>query len=136
MGDERPMSELKEVLIGSNDAGPELERFAAIELQRYLWRMMGRTGQQTSDVSAAILTLAGGILWMKDAGPIEVRTHKDELTNMFWVSLGGERYAFKYESHLRRLEIRSSSGSGDLLLEVSDETDPAAIVAFFRHLGT
>ena len=106
------------------------------ELQRYLWRMMGRTGQQTSDVSAAILTLAGGILWMKDAGPIEVRTHKDELTNMFWVSLGGERYAFKYESHLRRLEIRSSSGSGDLLLEVSDEADPAAIVAFFRHLGT
>jgi Integron cassette protein VCH_CASS1 chain len=106
------------------------------ELQRYLWRMMGRTGQQTSDVSAAILTLAGGILWMKDAGPIEVRTHKDELTNMFWVSLGGERYAFKYEGHLRRLEIRSSSGSGDLLLEVSDETDPAAIVAFFRHLGT
>ena len=37
------------------------------ELQRYLWRMMGRTGQQTSEVSAAILTLAGGILWMKDA---------------------------------------------------------------------
>src|SRR3954447_585288 len=91
-----------------------------------------RSRLPVAGISAAILTLAGGILWMKDAGPIEVRTHKDELTNMFWVSLGGERYAFKYESHLRRLEIRSSSGSGDLLLEVSGETDPAAIVAFFR----
>ena len=105
------------------------------ELQHYLAYMLGRTGQQTGDVSAAILTLAGGILWMKDPGPIEVHTHKGELTNMFWVTFGGERYAFKYESHLRRLEIRSGSGTGNLLLEVSNETDPGEISAFFSRLG-
>jgi hypothetical protein len=105
------------------------------ELQHYLAYMLGRTGRQTGDVSAAILTLAGGILWMKDPGPIEVHTHKGELTNIFWVTLGGARYAFMYESHLRRLEIRSSSGTGDLLFEVSDETDPEEIMSFLRRLG-
>jgi hypothetical protein len=105
------------------------------ELRHHLSRMMGRTDQRAADVSAAVLTLAGGILWMKDPGPIEVRTHKGGLPNMFWVTLGGERYTFKYESHLRRLEIRSSSGSADLLLEVSDETDPGEIMTFFRRLG-
>ncbi len=72
---------------------------------------------------------------MKDPGPIEIRTHKGEMTGMFWVALGGERYAFKYDAHLRRLEVRSGSGSGDLLLEISEETDPAEIMAFLRHLS-
>src|SRR3712207_4865365 len=91
------------------------------EFQHYLLRMMGQTGQSAGHVSAAVLTLAGGILWMKDSGPIEVHTHRGEMTNLFWVALGGEKYAFKYDAHLRRLEVRSGSGSGDLLLEVSDE---------------
>ena len=105
------------------------------ELQQYLARITGRASQQAGDISAAVLTLAGGILWMKDPGPIEIRTHKGEMTSMFWVPLGGERYAFRYDVHLRRLEVRSGSGSADLLLEVSDETDPGEIMTFFRHLG-
>ena len=105
------------------------------ELQHHLSRMMGRGGRQAGEVSAAVLTLAGGILWMKDPGPIEVRTRKGEPTSMFWVPLGGERYTFKYERHLRRLEVRSGSGGADLLLEVSDETDPGEVMAFLRHLG-
>ena len=105
------------------------------EFQQYLSSVMGRTGQRAAEIGAAVLTLAGGILWMKDPGPIEVRAHKGEPTNMFWVTLGGERYAVKYESHLRRLEVRSGSGSADLLLEVSDETDPGEVMAFLRRLG-
>ena len=97
--------------------------------------MMGRTGHHAGDVGIAVLTLAGGILWMKDPGPIEIRTHQGEMTGMFWVTLGGERYTFKYDVHMRRLEVRSGSGSGDLLLRVSDETDPGEIMAFLRHLG-
>ncbi len=105
------------------------------EFQRYLSRTMGRTGHHAGDVSIAVLTLAGGILWMKDPGPIEIRTHQGEMTGMFWVTLGGERYTFKYDVHMQRLEVRSGSGSGDLLLGVSDETDPGEIMAFLRHLG-
>ena len=72
---------------------------------------------------------------MKDPGPIEVRTHKGEPTGMFWVTLGGARYAFRYDAHLQRLEVRRGSGSGELLLEVSEGTDPGEAVAFPRRLG-
>jgi len=106
------------------------------EFQHHLARMMRRAGHRTENVGIATLTLIGGILWMKDAGPIEIRTHQGEMTSLFWVILGGERYIFKYDVHLRRLEVRSGSGSGDLLLGVSDETDPKEIMAFLRHLGS
>ena len=105
------------------------------EFRHYLSHMLGRPGQPVGDISTAVLTLAGGILWMKDTGPIEVHTHRGEMTNLFRVTLGGEKYAFRYDVHMRRLEVRSGSGSGDLLLEVSDETDPAEIMAFLRRLS-
>ena len=104
------------------------------EFRHHLARMMGRTGRDAGDVGAAVLTLAGGILWMKDPGPIEARAHGGGAPTMLRVQLGGGRYVLRYDAHMRRLEVRSGSGSGDLLLGVSDETDPGEVMSFLLRL--
>ena len=104
------------------------------ELRHHLSRMMGRADRQAGDVGAAVLTLAGGILWMKDPGPIEARAHGGGAPTMLRVQLGGGRYVLRYDAHMRRLEVRSGSGSGDLLLGVSDETDPGEVMSFLLRL--
>jgi hypothetical protein len=78
----------------------------------------------------AVLALIGAVLWRKDPGPVEVRA-----PGMAWVSLGGERYLLRYDPHARRVEVRRGSGSGELLLGVAEETDPAEVVAFVATLG-
>ena len=42
---------------------------------------------------------------------------------------------FAWRQQLQRLEVRRGSGSGELLLEVSEGTDPGEAVAFPRRLG-
>jgi hypothetical protein len=101
------------------------------ELQRYLAPVMtGRADPQVGEVGPAVLALMGAVLWRKDPGPVEVRG-----PGLAWVSLGGERYLFRYDSHARQVEVRRGSGSGELLLGVADGTDPAEVVAFVATLG-
>jgi Integron cassette protein VCH_CASS1 chain len=101
------------------------------KLQQYLAPVMtGRAGPYAGEVGPAVLTLVGAILWRKDPGPVEVRA-----PGMAWVSLGGARYLLRYDPHARRVEVRRGSGSGELLLGVADETDPAEVMAFVATLG-
>jgi Integron cassette protein VCH_CASS1 chain len=101
------------------------------ELRQHLAPVLtGRAGPDGGKVGPAVLTLVGAILWRKDSGPVEVRA-----PGMAWVSLGGERYLFRYDPRARRVEGRRGSGSGELLLEVADETDPAEVMAFVATLG-
>jgi hypothetical protein len=100
------------------------------ELRQHLAPVLtGRAGPDAGQVGPAALTLVGAILWRKDPGPVEVRA-----PGMAWVSLGGERYLFRYDPHARQIEVRRGAGSGELLLGVADETDPAEVVAFVATL--
>jgi Integron cassette protein VCH_CASS1 chain len=101
------------------------------ELRRHLAPVLtGRAGPDAGEVGPAVLALLGAVLWRKDPGPVEVRA-----PGMAWVSLGGERYLLRYDPHARRVEVRRGSGSGELLLGVAEETDPAEVVAFVATLG-
>jgi hypothetical protein len=100
------------------------------ELQQFLARAMGHTGDRVGKVGPAVLTLTGAILWLKDPGPIEVRA-----ANMAWVAIGGAKYLLRYDQHSQHFELRSGSGGSDLLLQVGDETDPSVIMAFIGGLG-
>jgi len=99
------------------------------ELQQFLARAMGHTGDRTGKVGPAVLTLTGAILWLKDPGPIEARA-----ANMAWVAFGGAKYLLRYDQHSQHFELRSGSGGSDLLLQVGDETDPSVIMAFVSGL--
>ncbi len=100
------------------------------ELQRHLAPVLtGRAGPDAGKLGPAVLALVGAVLWRKDPGPVEVRA-----PGMAWVSLGGERYLLRYDPHARRVEVRRGAGSGELLLGVADETDPAEVVAFVATL--
>ncbi len=74
--------------------------------------------------------LVGTILWWKDSGPV-----RGPGPGMAWASLGGERYLFRYDPHVRRVEVRRGAGSGEPLLGVADETDAAEVMAFVAALG-
>ena len=101
------------------------------ELRRHLAPVLaGRAGPDAGEVGPAVLALLGAVLWRKDPGPVEVRA-----PGMAWVSLGGERYLLRYDPHARQVEVRRGSGSGELLLGVSDGTDPAEVAAFVATLG-
>ena len=101
------------------------------ELRRHLAPVMtGRADPEAGEVGPAVLALMGAVLWRKDPGPVEVGG-----PGLAWVSLGGERYLFRYDPHAWRVEVRRGSGSGELLLGVGDETDPAEVVAFVATLG-
>ena len=101
------------------------------ELRQHLAPVMtGCAGFDANKVSPAVLTLLGAILWRKDPGPVEVRA-----PGMAWVSFGGERYLFRYDPHARQVEVRRSSGSGELLLGVADATDPTEVMAFVDGLA-
>jgi hypothetical protein len=96
------------------------------ELRRHLAPVLtGRADPQAGKIGPAVLALMGAVLWRKDPGPVEVRG-----PGLAWVSLGGERYLLRYDPHARHVEVRRGAGSGELLLGVSDETDPAEVVAF------
>jgi hypothetical protein len=100
------------------------------ELRQHLAPVMtGRAEPQAGKVGPAVLTLIGAVLGRKDPGPVEVRG-----PGMAWVSFGGERYLLRYDPHARRVEVRRGAGSGELLLGVADETDPAEIMAFVATL--
>ena len=92
--------------------------------------LTGHASPDAGEVGPAVLTLIGAILWRKDPGPVEVRG-----PGLAWVSLGGERYLLRHDPHARRVEVRRGSGSGELLLGVADETDPAEVMAFVATLG-
>ena len=101
------------------------------ELRQHLAPVLtGRAGPKAGEVGPAVLALIGAVLWRKDPGPVEVRA-----PGMAWVSLGGERYLFRYDPHAWRVEVRRGSGSGELLLGVAEGTDPAEVVAFVATLG-
>ena len=101
------------------------------ELRQHLAPVLtGRAGPDAGQVGPAVLTLLGALLWRKDPGPVEVRA-----PGMAWVSLGGERYLLRYDPHARWVEVRRGAGGGELLLGVSDGTDPAEVAAFVATLG-
>ena len=99
------------------------------EFQQFLARLTGNAGDRAGRIGPGVLTLTGAILWLKDPGPIELRA-----ANMAWVAIGGVRYLLRYVQHSRCLEVRSGSGGGDLLLAVSDETDPSEIMTLVSIL--
>src|SRR5271166_5962334 len=103
-------------------------------LKGYIEGVMGRAEHHAGNVSGIALTLAGAIVWRKDADPIEVMAQGGQTKNVLWVRISGQRYAFSYNHAAQTIEIRKSTTQGAILNSFSDATPVQDVVAFFRSL--
>jgi hypothetical protein len=104
-------------------------------LKQYIDGVMGRADHHAQDVAAVALTLAGAIVWRKDAAAdIQVMSKDGDLKNVLWVKISGQRYAFSCNHNARTIEMRKGSTHGAVLYSFSNATPLPAIEAAFRAL--
>ncbi len=103
-------------------------------LKSYIEGVIGRADHHAGNVSGVALTLAGAIVWRKDADPIEVMAQAGETKNVLWVKIGGQRYAFSYNHKAQTIEIRKGTTQGSVLHSFTDSTPIREVVDFFRSL--
>jgi len=103
-------------------------------LKQYITGVMLRADHHADEVKAVALTIAGAIIWKKDAGPIKALTLKGEMKNVLWVPINGKNYAFSYNHVNGTIEMRKKSTQGDAIKSFSNKTPPFSIWEFFNGL--
>lgn len=97
-------------------------------LRTYLNGVMERADHHAGAVNEIALALAGAILWRKDdEEPIKVMAREGKTTNVLWVRIGGNRYAFSYNHETGKIEMREGSTQG-MTLHIFDNSTPLASV--------
>jgi hypothetical protein len=103
-------------------------------LRQYISGVMGRVDHHAGNVGAAVLALAGAIIWRKDPEPIEVHQRDGELKNVLWVKVNHQRYAFSYNHSTQEVEMRQNSVHGNAIHTFSNATTITDIETVFRNL--
>jgi len=103
-------------------------------LKEYVTAVIERADHHATAVNEIVLALVGGIVWRKDADPIDVHTKEGEMKNVMWVKIGGERYAFSYNHEMGNIEIRKGSIQGEVLHSFSNHTSVYEVKEVFEKL--
>ena len=93
-------------------------------LKKYFSGVTKRANHHAPNVKEVVYGLLGVIVLKKDDGThIEVRGNSDDKTgNILWVTIGGIRYAFRYEHSDDTIEIRKETYKGPLVLKIDNNT--------------
>lgn len=103
-------------------------------LRQYINGVMERAAHHADMVSEVALALAGAIIWRKDDADIEVFEREGKMTNVLWVRVGGNRYAFSYNHEAGLIEMRAGSTQGAVLHSFSNSTTNHEIKEIFGKL--
>jgi hypothetical protein len=111
-------------------------RVADVEtLQTYIRGVMDRADHHARNVDEVCLTIAGALVWRKDAGTdLQVMAHAGEMKNVLWVHIGGQRYALSYNHQAGAIELREGSVQGKVLAAFTNASTAAAVKNFFATL--
>ena len=104
------------------------------QLQKYFLGVVKRADHHAPLVKEIIYSLLGVIVLKKDEGTnIEVRGNDEDATgNILWVSIGGTRYALRYEhGNGGSIEVRKNSYNGDIVLTITNFTTVQEIINAF-----
>jgi hypothetical protein len=105
------------------------------ELRSYLKGVMDRADHHAGQVNEIALALTGAILWRSnDNESIKVMLREGETTNVLWVKIGSERYAFSYVHSTQEIEMRKSSLSGPTIHKFTNATPLTDIYSIFKAL--
>lgn len=103
-------------------------------LTEYLRGVLSRAEHHAGAVDAIALTIAGAVLWRKDADPLEVFEREGQLRNVLWVKIAGKRYALSYNHDAQTIEVRLGSTQGQVLASFDNASSPTAVKRFFATL--
>jgi hypothetical protein len=104
-------------------------------LRRYIGGVVENAEHHADNVDEVALALIGAVVWRKDEdSDIEVMTREGRMTNVLWVRIGGNRYAFSYNHEERTIELRRGNTHGDVLHSFSNRTTNADIKRIFQGL--
>ena len=105
------------------------------ELRAYLNGVMNRADHHAGEVNEIALALTGAILWRKnDDEPIKVMVREGKTTNVLWVRIGNNRYAFSYNHDKRQIEMRKDSIQGSILHTFTNATPLSSVRTIFQSL--
>ncbi|MCY3839047.1 MAG: hypothetical protein OXH09_10455 [Gammaproteobacteria bacterium] len=103
-------------------------------LRDYLKGVLDRADHHAQGVNEVVLAVAGGVVWRKDDGPLEVRTRKGEMGNVLWFTVDGERYALSYNHKKGEIELKAGSTHGKVAASFSNTSCSADVRAVFDGL--
>ncbi|MNR41000.1 hypothetical protein D3C85_1593380 [compost metagenome] len=105
------------------------------QLRQYIQGVMARADHHAGNVKEVALALVGAILWRKDdEGAIKVMERDGETTNVLWVVIRGNRYAFSYNHGTGMIEMREGSIQGKILNTFSNATSSSTVYSIFGAL--
>ncbi|CAK6687328.1 hypothetical protein ICNINCKA_00181 [Synechococcus sp. CBW1107] len=96
---------------------------------------MARADHHAGNVKEIALALTGAILWRKDdTDSIKVMERQGTTTNVLWVVIGGNRYAFSYNHTSGLIDMRQDSIQGPVLHTFSNSTPLSSLYSIFQAL--
>lgn len=98
-------------------------------LRQYIDGVMQRADHHARGVDEVALVLIGAILWRKDADQ-QIKV----LTNVLWVHIGGNRYAFSYNHDSGEIEMREGSTQGAVKYVFDNSVSAAQVKTLFEGL--
>ncbi len=104
-------------------------------LRQYIRGVMARADHHAGNVKEIALALVGAILWRKDdLAAIKVMERDGETTNVLWVAINGNRYAFSYNHDAGLIEMKDGSIQGKVLHTFSNKTSLSSVYSIFGAL--
>lgn len=105
------------------------------DLQTYLNGVLDRSNHHANRVTETVYLVAGIILAKHNPSkPITAMTYEGNLTNVFWVYIGENRYAFSYCHEEEVILIKDKTIKGDVLFKINMNTKASAIIKAFETL--
>jgi hypothetical protein len=101
-------------------------------LKTYLDGVMYRA-QHHSNVAAAALAVAGGVMWRAEKDSLKCRTYNNHTANILWFRVGQREYAIAYNHGTGQIEL-SNRTTGRHIAGFDDATPSVDILAVFRTL--
>ena len=81
-------------------------------IRGYLKGVVDRADHYAQGVNEVVLAVAGGVVWRKDDGLLEVRARMGEMRIVLWFTEDGERYALSYNYRTEEIELKAGSTQG------------------------
>lgn len=104
-------------------------------LQKYTKGILEKTEHHAQNVSEIIFPLIGLIVAFKDNDEdLKVMTQDEEMKNVLWARIRGNRYAFSYNHESQSIEMREGSTQGRTINSFKNGNPLGSIIDFFRKL--
>ena len=102
-------------------------------LQQYIQGVMARAEHHANNVDEVALAIAGAVVWRKE-GTIEVMSREEDMKNVLWVRISGNRFALSYNHDQGSIEVRARNTQGQVLASFTNANTASEVKEFFAGL--